>query len=147
MAAITKSEIVELAFTRNVSTEHILDADISTAKKMYVDAYIDDVTEASAIYDTYVKPVIAFGVAVNIFNRIAAEITDRGVVQMVTDGATTLDADSKQKMLGEFTKTLDSLIFGMIEAADDADMDFVQDWDSDDFQLIGFSGIEKSGRL
>jgi len=147
MAAITKSDIVSLAFTRNVSEDHILDADVSVAVAQYVDAYIIGVTSDSAIYDDYVKPVIAFGVAVNIFNRIAAEITDRGVVAMVSEGATVLDADSKQRTLDEYADTLNSLIAKMIEAADDEGMDLRTEWTAEDFEPVGYTGTAKYGRL
>lgn len=143
--AITKAEIIELAFTRDVSTEHILDTDISVAVDRYVTAYVDDVTDASSIYDDYVKPVIAFGVAVNIFNRLSAEITDRGVVAMVTDGATVLDADSKLRTLSEYKDTLNTLIKLMCEAAEDAGMTLVDD--NLTFEPVGFTGTTKQGVL
>jgi len=147
MAAITKSDIVSLAFTRNVSEDHILDADVSVAIAQYVDAYIIGVTSTSTIYDDYVKPVIAFGVAVNIFNRIASEITDRGVVAMVSEGATVLDSDSKQRTLNEYADTLNSLIAKMIEAADDQGMDLRTEWTAEDFEPVGYTGTAKYGRL
>ena len=143
--AITKAEIIELAFTRDVSIEHILDTDISVAFDRYVTAYVDDVTDASSIYDDYVKPVIAFGVAVNIFNRLSAEITDRGVVAMVTDGATVLDADSKLRTLSEYKDTLNTLIKLMCEAAEDAGMTLVDD--DLTFEPVGFTGTTKQGVL
>ena len=153
MAAITKAEIVTLAFTRNVSTDHITDADVSVATAMYVDAYVDDVTSSSTIYDDYVKPVIAYGVAVNIFDRIASEITDRGVVQMVTDGATVIGADAKAAMKKEYTMTLNQLIKKMVDAADDADMDLTEstltstDPTVNGWYEVGFTGNEKQGTL
>ena len=153
MAAITKSDIVDLAFTRNVSTEHFTDADVAVATDMYVNAYVEDVTSASTIYDDYVKPVIAYGVAVNVFDRIASEITDRGVVQMVTDGATVIGADAKSAMKKEYTTTLNQLIKKMVEAADDADMELTEatlvstDPVYNNWYEVGFTGNEKQGTL
>ena len=145
MATITKAEIVELAFTRNIDEGHILNSDIAVAVKNYVDAYVDGLDDTSEIYDDYVKPVIAFGVAVNIYNRIASEITDRGVVQMVSEGATTLDADSKLKTLNEFKATLNDLIELMTVAASAAGFDLV--YDSEEFDLVGYTGPNKMGVL
>ena len=153
MAEITKSDIINLAFTRNISTEHITDADIDVAVSMYVDAYVDDVTDASSIYDDYVKPVIAYGVAVNIFDRVASEITDRGVVQMVTDGATVISDTSKAAMKREYVMTLNQLIKKMVDAADDADMDLTDttltstDPVVSGWYDVGFTGNEKQGTL
>lgn len=143
--AITKDEIVALAFTREVSTEHILDADIAVAVKRYVDAYVEDVTDASDIYDDYVKPVIAFGVAVDIFNRIASEITDRGVVSMVTDGATIISDTTKAATLAEMKDTLNDLIELMTDAADTAGMTLVDDGLY--YEKIAFTGFDKMGKL
>lgn len=153
MAEITKSDIINLAFTRNISTEHITDADVAVAVSMYVDAYVDDVTDASSIYDDYVKPVIAYGVAVNIFDRVASEITDRGVVQMVTDGATVISDTSKAAMKREYVMTLNQLIKKMVDAADDADMDLTDttltstDPVTNGWYEVGFTGNEKQGTL
>ena len=142
MAAITKSEVISLALTRNLSTEHILDSDIDVAKKMYVDAYIDDVTYETTYYDDYVKPVIAFGVIVNIFNRIATEITDRGIVQMVNEGAQGLSDQSKVKTLNEYQLQLNHLIELMTDQADDEDL-----VDTFDYDLVGYTGVDKMGVL
>jgi hypothetical protein len=142
MAAITKSEVISLALTRNLSTEHILDSDIDVAVKMYVDAYINDVTYETTYYDDYVKPVIAFGVIVNIFNRIATEITDRGIVQMVNDGAQSLDTESKNRTLNEYQMQLNHLIELMVDEADEADL-----VDTFDYDLVGYTGIDKMGVL
>ena len=142
MAAITKSEVISLALTRNLSTEHILDSDIDVAVKMYVDAYIDDVTYETTYYDDYVKPVIAFGVIVNIFNRIATEITDRGIVQMVNEGAQGLSDQSKVKTLNEYQLQLNHLIELMTDQADDEDL-----VDTFDYDLVGYTGVDKMGVL
>jgi len=139
MAAITKSEVVSLALTRNLSTDHILQTDIEIAKDMYVDAYLDDITYESTIYDDYVKPVIAFGVIVNIFFRVASEITDRGVVAMVSEGANGLDQESKLSLLGEIKMTLSKLIERMIAAAEETS--------TLTFETIGFTGEEKQEKL
>jgi len=139
MAAITKSEIISLALTRDLDTDHILDTDIAISKKMFVDAYLDDITFESAIYDDYVKPVIAFGVLSNIFYRIASEITDRGVVAMVSEGANGLDQESKLSLLDEIKTTLGHLIDIMTIAADDES--------NLTFERIGFTGEAKQEKL
>lgn len=148
--AITKTEIVSLAFTRNVSESHITDADISVAVAMYVDAYVLDVTDLSTIYAAYVKPVIAYGVAFNVFDRIASEITDRGVVQMVTEGATVISDQAKLAMKREYASTLNSLIRLMVDAAEVAGMtilDRIMLEDDNGFDMVGFTGATKQGLL
>lgn len=139
MAAITKSEVISLALTRNLSDDHILDSDISVAVEMYVNAYLDNITYLSSIYDAYVKPVIAFGVIVNIFHRISYEITDRGMVAMVSQGTSTVDRDGKLDLQAEIRTHLYKLIKIMIEA----DGKTV----TQEFQPVGFSGNLKQEKL
>ena len=148
--AITKTEIVSLAFTRNVSESHITDADVAVAVAMYVDAYVSGVTDLSTIYAAYVKPVIAYGVAFNVFDRIASEITDRGVVQMVTEGATVISDQAKLAMKREYSETLNRLIKMMVDAADTAGMTIIDRAMLDDdngFDMVGFTGATKQGLL
>jgi len=143
--SITKSEIIAAAFTRNVSEEHILDVDISVAIKKYVAPYIEDTSDSSAIYEDYVKPVISFGVAVLIFDRIAAEISDRGIVQMVNTGAS-IPSDESKKMTKEgYNEQLRVLIELMVEAAEDEEMELVDD--DIEYNRVSFIGTTKQGVL
>lgn len=146
MAAITKAEIISIAFTRNIATTHITDSDIKVAVDQYVDSYIEGVTDASTIYDAYVKPVISYGVAVNVFNRIATEVTDRGVVSMITEGAATLDSEAKQQLHIELAYTLTRLIKLMCKAAEDAGMTLVNQ-ELTSYEVVGFTGNQKIGKL
>ena len=123
---MTAAEIISLAFTRSLQTGHIKQADIDVAKDRYVDGYVKDVT-AGTFYDTYCKPVIAFGVAVDIFDRIATEVTDRGVVAFNSQGAAILAPDNKKWAKREFARQRDYLIKLMIDNAEAAGFELVDD--------------------
>ena len=146
MAAITKSEIVELAFTRNVSTDHILDADLAVAAERYVSAYIADTVDVtSSFYENYVKPVIAFGVAVDVMDRIAVEITDRGVVGMINNGAQIASDTSKSAIKREYQTQLNTLLKLMCDAAVTEGLELVNDQLY--FTRIQYGGNERVGQL
>jgi hypothetical protein len=89
---MTPSEIIELALVRTMRPEHIKQADIDAAKARYVEAYISgNYQGATTYYNNYVKPVIAYGVIVDIWPAISVEVSDRGVQQLVNQGATRND--------------------------------------------------------
>jgi hypothetical protein len=142
-ALITKSEIIQMAFTRTLSEKHIGDADITVAKVQYVDTYISGYSGQTSFIATYIKPVLAFGIACNIFERLAGEITDRGIVEFVGESARVMASDGKMKLLREYEEMRDRLIDHMITAAEDASVTVVE---SGDFEPVGFTGIER-GRL
>ena len=123
---MTENEIIALAFTRNLQASHIKQADIDIAKDRYVDAYIQSAT-AGTFYNKYCKPVIAFGVAVDIFDRIATEVTDRGVVAFNSQGAAILAPDNKRMTKREFARQRDYLIKLMIDNAEDAGFTLVDE--------------------
>jgi len=141
---ITKSEIISAAFSRNIDTAHIKDADIDIAVRKYVNAYVSDYSGKTSFINTFIKPVIAFGVACDIFHRLAAEITDRGVVAMVSDGATILNTDSKMATLKEFEEQRDQLIDIMMENAEAAGVTVV---DMDEYCSVGFTGQARGAKL
>jgi len=142
MAAITKSEIIETALTRNISEDHILDTDISTAVAKYVTPYVTSPIDVDgSFYDNYVKKVISFGVIVDIWNRIAFEITDRGIVQMHMQGAGAINEQNKTLLKAEYSNTLNTLIEIMVAAAVDAGLNVVKY----DNNLVGYSGQERVG--
>lgn len=120
---MTAAEVINIAFTRNLNTGHISTTDIAIAKRNYVDKYILGYDEGDDFYTDFVKPVIAFGVATDVFNRIATEITDRGVVRMTPEGAQVVGSDEMSKTLREFEKQRDSLIEMMCDEADTVDVD------------------------
>ena len=115
---MTAAEVINIAFTRNLSTGHITSSDIAIAKRNYVDKYISGYTVDSVFYNSFVKPVIAFGVATDIYNRIATEITDRGVVKMTPEGAQIVGSDDMNKTLREFETQRDNLIEIMCSEAE-----------------------------
>jgi hypothetical protein len=69
---------------------------------MYADGYEET--------DDYYKNVVAYGVIVNIWERINTEITDRGVVQMISQGAQNQSWEDKQKSKQEYVRTLEQYI-------------------------------------
>jgi hypothetical protein len=116
---MTAQEVISLAFTRNLQVGHIKEADIQAARKRYVTSYIDDAALTATFEAAYVKPVIAFGVAVDIFDRLATEITDRGVVSFTSQGAAIVNREDKRATKREFARQRDTFIEMMTEAADD----------------------------
>lgn len=128
---MTASEVIQLAATRGLSVNHIKDTDIAISKKLYVTSYIEDtIDEDSTFFETYCKPVIAYGVIVQIWNRIATELTDRGTVQMAIQGAVQ-SAEASNKALKEYSRTLSRLIDIMQEAAIDEGFEVVGDYYSE----------------
>lgn len=116
---MTASEVIELAFTRNISTDHIKQSDIDTAQIRYVDAYIEGYDSESEFFNTYCKPVIAFGVATDIIHRIDMELSDRGIQQMLSDGAARPDMNAKSDLRREFARKRDQVIHTMTAEASD----------------------------
>jgi hypothetical protein len=111
---MTVTEIISTVFSRNVSEDHFTDSDILLAKQAYVDKYIQDYDEDSVFYIDYCRPVIAYGVVVNTFHRFTSEITDRGLVEMISDGARTINPENKMAVLREFENTLHQKIDEML---------------------------------
>ena len=107
---MTPSEVIGLALTRSIRPEHIKESDIALARARYVDAYLSGtINENSAYYTNYVKPVIAYGVIVDIWPAISVEVTDRGVQQMLAQGATQ-NKDSADSALQNYSIKLSRLI-------------------------------------
>ncbi len=109
---MTSAEVVNRAFTRNIDEKHFMESDIVLAKERYVDAYADDLTEA----DSYVKDVIAYGVAVDCWERVASEITERGMVQATLQGGFALQQERSQELKQEYRDKLNALIKLMCDA-------------------------------
>jgi protein-tyrosine-phosphatase len=103
---MTSAEVVNRAFTRNIDEKHFQESDIVLAKLRYVDAYADGLTES----DAYVKDVIAYGVAVDCWERVASEITDRGMVQATLQGGFALQQERSQELKQEYRDKLNALI-------------------------------------
>ena len=99
---MTAAEVISYALTRNLDESHIKDSDIAISAKMYADGLSES--------DDYVKEVIAYGVIINIWERISTELTDRGIVQMVSQGATLPSWETSQRAKQEYVRTLEQLI-------------------------------------
>jgi hypothetical protein len=124
---MTSTEVIQLAFTRNLSVDHITQADIDLSKYKYVDGYVTGYDETSDFYEVYCKPVIAYGVAVDIFYRIASEVTDRGVVSFTQQGTAILAPDTRKWTHREYARTRDYLIKKMLEEAKSEGIELVDD--------------------
>lgn len=128
---ISPSEIITLALSRNVSPDHIRTTDIQVAEWEYVRGYIGADLYAlvkenkdnayDSFIDEYVKPVLSYGVVFNIFERLTSEISDRGVVQMLSEGATVMDAESRFRSKQEFLNSLVVYLEIMTKYLDDSD--------------------------
>ncbi len=118
---MTTQEVVDLAFTRNMSAEHFDDSDIIIARANYVLRFDESLEDS----DSYVKAVIAHGVAVDCWERIASEITDRGMVQAAMQGSMTLQPDRSQQLKQEYRRKLNHLINLMLKDSghDELDVD------------------------
>lgn len=144
---MTAAEIIALTLTRNVSEQHILTSDITVATKRYVDTYISGYSTSGTYYTTYIEPVIAHGVIVDIWERLSAEITDRGMVKMLSQGAANSSREEKQDLRNEMQSKLNDLIklmcdnvttgVTLTEAADELD----------DFSMVQFAGTKLQARL
>jgi hypothetical protein len=144
---MTAAEIIALTLTRNVSEEHILPSDITIATKRYVDAYITGYSTESAYFTAYCEPVIAHGVIVDIWERLSAEITDRGMVKMLSQGAANTSIEEKQHLRNEMQSKLNDLIELMcdnvptgVTLTDEAD-------ELSNFGSIQFAGNKLQSRL
>ena len=142
---MTAAEVIALAFTRNISAEHIKTADIDLATQRYVTNYITGtVATDTTFYTNYVKPVIAYGVAVDIFDRLAANITDRGIVMAQTQGMAIMDRENKAMLKNEYRKTLNSLIRLML---DNLIAGLTETEEDVQFEQVTFYGSQKMGTL
>ena len=139
MASITKSEILTLAFSRNITEDLIKDSDVTSSIRKFVLPHLGSVPDVTGtLYTTYVKPVIAYGVAWLIFDKLSTEVTDRGVVAMLSTGATLPQAETRLASKNAIMTTLQQLIDQMCEQADE---------DVIEMNDIEFTGTTNIGRI
>ena len=139
MASITKSEILNLAFSRNISEDLIKDSDVTSAIRKFVLPYLGEVPDVTGtLYMTYVKPVIAYGVAWLVFDKISTEVSDRGVVALLSSGATLPNQETKLASKNAIMTTLQQLIDQMCEQAS---------VDTIEMNDIEFTGTTNIGRI
>ena len=139
MASITKSEILTLAFSRNISEDLIKDADVTSSIRKFVLPYLGSVPDVTGtLYMTYVKPVIAYGVAWLVFDKISTEVSDRGVVALLSSGATLPNQETKLASKNAIMTTLQQLIDQMCEQAS---------VDTIEMNDIEFTGTTNIGRI
>lgn len=149
---ITPREVADIALTRTVSVDHFTQSDIEAAEWHYVRGYLgkdlyDAITGATGTdYDSfvkdYVKPVLAYGIVCNTFERFTAEVSDRGVVQMLSEGASVMDADSKMRTKQEFLNILVTNLEKMTDYCEDEQDDgnaLFEDYEDQDYDYTGFT--------
>ena len=152
---IQPSEVIEIALSRNISEELIRDRDIEAAQidylKKYVGADLYDLVVANADSDyddfitDYVKPVLAYGVIYNIFDRISAEVSDRGVVQMLSEGATVMDAEGKIRAKQEYLSTLVVYLEKMTDYLGDSEDTLFDEYEDQEYEY-GFQPYDQLNR-
>ena len=148
---ITAREVADIALTRTVSVDHFTQSDIQAAVWHYVRGYlgtdlyaeiVDNIDDYETFIKDYIKPVLAYGIVVNTFERFTAEVSDRGVVQMLSEGATVMDSDSRSRTKQEFLQVLVILLEKMTTHCqlekDDGNALFDL-YDDQDFDYTGFS--------
>lgn len=129
--SITKAEIISIAFTRNVSEEHIKDADIVAAVRRFVLPYSG--TVPSTPWPVALQRVVAFGVAWLIVDRMAVEVSDRGVVTMVSQGASNSGEEQRIRAKNSIMQTL---------------IGAINDWQGKTAEpVIGYTGANRIGVL
>lgn len=149
---ITPSEVINLALTRNVTVEHFTQTDINAAVWKYVRGYlgtelyaaiIDDLETYEDFIKDYIKPVLAYGIVCDTFNRMASEVSDRGVVSLLSEGATVLDSDGRARTKDEFLEVLNILLEKMITHCEEEKADdnvLFEDYEDQGFDYTGFGG-------
>lgn len=127
-ALITAAEVISIASKRNINAGHILASDIATAELTYVrdaigqslyDAVVEDTTTYATFITTYVKPVLAYGILANNWNRIKVVVTDRGVNRLTGENTQTATEDDSDAARYEVRSTLNTLIQSMIDFISD----------------------------
>jgi hypothetical protein len=148
---ITPREVVDIALTRTVSVDHFTQSDIQAAVWHYVRGYlgtdlyaeiVDNIDDYEEFIKDYIKPVLAYGIVVNAFERFTSEVSDRGVVQMLSEGATVIDSDSRSRTKQEFMEILVILLEKMTTHCDFEKKDnnpLFELYDDQDYDYTGFS--------
>lgn len=118
---VTISEVISLLGGRGLHESQLNDIDIRAAQRKYclqalgADLYAD-VVAAPSSYTTlltdYLKPIISYGVLKETLPRLAVEVSDRGVFQVLA--AQSQPANSPE-MWQEVRNSLDSTINELID--------------------------------
>lgn len=138
---MTSSEIVDLVFTRNVDERSFTEGDIRLATNLYVDRYIYGYDTSSAYYSDFVKPVIAYGTVVMCFARFISEVSDRGLVEMLSEGARAISEATQSMVLKEYEEILFLRIQLMVQEAEKHGVMTIND-DLAVYNRIGYSKMK-----
>lgn len=122
---ITEAEVFQVTLNRNVSENLLKPTMIDAAFQQWLVDYIgadfvQEILDAdsysgdtiySGITETYLKPIIAWGVIYNNFEYISTNITDKGVIQMLIEGtANLIGRDGRLDAKFELRNTIYQLI-------------------------------------
>lgn len=117
---ITKDEVVNLVFNRNVDGNILKPSMVDLAQFKYLQKYLGDLyndildsedDDYNDFVEDYVKPVIAWAVLYENFDYISLNITDKGILQMVVEGtANLIGRDSRYDFKMELRRNLFTLI-------------------------------------
>ena len=136
---------IEKYFARNIDISFIKKEHFSVAESMYLFPYFVSPFEYKEdFFNLYVKPVIALGVIVNLFHTMSVEFSDRGLIEMISEGARTAVSDKQREVLSEYEQMLFNNIETMITKAPEHDYNVVND-DIAIYCRVGFSKKTKTG--
>ena len=138
---MTSSEIIDLVFTRNINENTFTETDIRLATEIYVNKYIRGYDIASDYYEKYVKPVIAYVTVVMCFGRTISELSDRGLVEMLSEGARAISEATQSMVLREYEDALYLHIQLMVGEAEKNGVTTIDD-DLAVYNRIGYSKIK-----
>ena len=95
---IQESDIYRIAFNRTITANMLLPYQINAAKINWLHGYIDNTVLATLeanegdeyddFINDYIKPIWAVGVVYSNFEYITNQLTDKGLIQLVFEGAT-----------------------------------------------------------
>lgn len=115
---VTAQEITQIAFLRPIDSGLIKAVDIARSARKYVVRYVEGVDDD--LYDLdEVKQVVANGVVFNIFERLATDITDRGLVKLSIEGVGMITESEKRALKRELYKNLILDIETMLDKAEE----------------------------
>lgn len=98
------SEVITAAFTRKVDTAQIKESDVAMAEFKYIRAILtenlyNEVVANTSPYTTlitdYIKPCLAYYTKFLVFNDFFAEVSDRGINQLLSTNAQPVSSQTR----------------------------------------------------
>ena len=120
---ITKDEVVNMFFNRNVDSSILKSTMIELSSFKYLNTYLGDLYndiienengDYTDFIEDYIKPVLSWAVLYDNFEYITLNITDKGIIQMVVEGtANLIGHDARYDFKMEIKRNLFSFIHKM----------------------------------